>query len=930
MKATNKRLISLILAALLVIGAEPVAGFAAEEEPGIRPAITQNEQGAASQGADPAQQVLIDPDEDNIVLEDGEEDPKLQVDPEKHEEQEEQQEQQELPPELPALVQSDEALALFERLMACETLEEIDAVLGEYDDDTLNALIAEFTPEQQEGVHAHIGGLEEIESGFSQDEWATFTQGLYVGDKLLFGEALRDYLFWGLLEHAFKLAVNQMSIEQAGSLEGMVTQEQAKAIAKAMCHGGYKISAPTASTKMRALTNGLKTAGTTNMPAWPAEGAIKLDKGAQAVSGQNNLWEVALGIKGKNYKTTSDVVLVIDKSGSMAGTKIANTKLAAKAFGNALLVEGKQTRIAIVTYSNRASWNNVFYTPETKTEFNTAIDAITASEGTHQQAGIHLADSILYSSNSTGVLKNIVILSDGEPTYSYKFTGTATWTGCGYNWWGSHNWGGQVDTNTVSITGCDYNTTVGNGSDYSVSNNVVLAVTCEHGYSQTINKSYGNYNSSGSSNNGVATIWEAAQTKAKGTTIYSIALQAGSNGESVMKACASNPTEGQGYFKIGANDDVQQKLANAFTAIAGSIEIAASNGVVTDPMGEKVQLHFSGASPVITNVLATYNAGNAHIYISQGSASYNPNTETITWNVGNVHEGIDPVMKYKVSIKAGVTVNTGETIDTNEETTFNYTDYQQNSNTIQFFPIPQVTVGGGNILVHWYRVNENGEPVNAEGIGVPSPNLAMQLADAAYFEYDGSTGLVYNTPYTVSPKDFSITSGLEDYSYYGKYILNDGSLTAGSSVKVTLNQANSNQHVWFAYAKAVNNCTLTIKKSGWDNKDTNASFIFKIDGEAVVFYEVLQGNGTKVIKGLPKGSYTVTEAESWSWRYKKSSISWGDLTGATAIDSTVTFTSGNGVAAVTITNTRDNPFWLSGESSAVNKYHPYVQTPTTP
>jgi len=717
-----------------------------------------------------------------------------------------------------------------------------------------------------------------------------------------------------------------LGIEQAGSLEGIVTQEQAKAIAKAMCHGGYKISAPTASTKMRTLTNGLKTAGTTNMPVWPHEGAIKLDKDAQAVSMENNLWEVALGIQGKNYKTTSDVVLVIDKSGSMAGTKIANTKSAAKAFGNALLDTEKQTRIAIVTYSNSASWNNVFYTPETKTEFNTAIDAITASGGTHQQAGIHLADSILYSSNSTGVLKNIVILSDGEPTYSYKFTGTARWTGCSTNWLGFHNWGGQVDANTVSITGCDYNTTVGNGSDYSVSNNVALTVTCQHGYSQTINRSYGNYNSSGPSNNGVATIWEAAQTKSKGTTIYSIALQAGSNGESVMKACASNPTESQGYFKIGANDDVQQKLANAFAAIAGSIEIAASNGVVTDPMGEKVQLYFSGASPVITNVLATYNAGNAHIYISQGSASYNPDNETITWNVGNVNEGINPVMKYKVTIKAGVTVNTGDPIDTNKETTFNYTDYQQNNNTIQYFPIPQVTVGGGNILVHWYRVNENGEPVNADGTVVDSPELAMQLAVAAYYEYNGSTGLVYNTPYTVSPQDFSTTTGLENYSYYGKYILNDGSLTTGSTVKVTLDQANSNQHVWFAYTKAVNNCTLTIKKSGCDNKDTNASFIFRIAGESGMFYEVVQGNGTKVIKGLPKGSYTVTEEENWSWRYKKSSISWVDLTGATASGSTVTFTSGNGVAAVTITNTRDNHFWLSGESSAVNKFNPYVQT----
>lgn len=52
-------------------------------------------------------------------------------------------------------------------------------------------------------------------------------------------------------------------------------------------------------------------------PVWPAEGSIKLDKDAKAVEGQKNLWEVTLGIQGRNYKTTSDVVLVIDNSNSM-------------------------------------------------------------------------------------------------------------------------------------------------------------------------------------------------------------------------------------------------------------------------------------------------------------------------------------------------------------------------------------------------------------------------------------------------------------------------------------------------------------------------------------------------------------------------------------------------------------------------------------
>lgn len=90
-----------------------------------------------------------------------------------------------------------------------------------------------------------------------------------------------------------------------------------------------------------------------------APGSIKLDKDAAAVAGKENLWEVTLGIQGKNFETTSDVVLVIDCSGSMKDAKLTNTRTAAKAFGQKLLTEGSTTRIAIVTFINEATaYNN--------------------------------------------------------------------------------------------------------------------------------------------------------------------------------------------------------------------------------------------------------------------------------------------------------------------------------------------------------------------------------------------------------------------------------------------------------------------------------------------------------------------------------------------------------------------------------------------
>lgn len=546
----------------------------------------------------------------------------------------------------------------------------------------------------------------------------------------------------------------------------------------------------------------------TTQPVWPAEGSIKLDKDAKAVEGHENLWEVTLGIQGKNYKTTSDVVLVIDCSGSMKeGSKLTNTRKAAKAFGDKLLTENSSTRIAIVTFIDEATAHNNghFYTASELSAFETAVDEATyANGGTNQQAGIHVAQQLLDSSPA-GNLKNIVILSDGEPTYSYRLTGTAGWTGCYIDWRGGHQWGdwfsgGKVDSSTISVTGCSYEL-VGTGyaktSGKYEPGEINLAITCEHGKSRTVN-SY-------SLDHSVATIWEANQAKAAGTTIFSVALQAGTDGENTLKACATDAAKG--YYAIGQDDNVEEKLTAAFEAIAGSIAIAASNGSVADTMGDKVQLSFSDAAPVITNDKAVYDAGNADVYISQGSATYDADARRINWTVGNVREGDNPIMKYKVTVKEGSNPSTGEVLDANESATFSYKNYL-GEDTVGTFPVPQVTVGGGNILVHYYLVNDQGQPINENGAVVESPVLAKQVKTAAYHEENGSTGLSYNIPYMVSHDNVA------NYNYFGSYILNDSNLTKGDSVDVTLTAANSNQHVWFAYYQTFNVVHVRMDENG--------------------------------------------------------------------------------------------------------------------
>lgn len=554
-------------------------------------------------------------------------------------------------------------------------------------------------------------------------------------------------------------------------------------------------------------------ADNSEQPVWPEEGAIQLSKSAAAVEGKENTWEVTLGIQGKNYKTTSDVVLVIDNSNSMYPSetskedRMTKTKAAANAFVDTLLTEDSTTRIALVVY-NLKETHTGFYAYANRAALKQQINAITQNNddgGTFTQLGLHTARTLLNSAESTGQNKSIVLLSDGEPTKAYEFVAVnATYTNCqsshGLVFNRNHS-GGQFKADTFLP---DYNLTLGDGgtNDFGTysHNAIASSVTCNKGVSRDIDCNYYKDSSDNwvyttnvvKTDLGVPTMWEAEQATAEGTTVYTVAFQAGTDGERVLKACATDPTKG--YFAIGSSTNVETALKDAFTSIAGSIAIAARAGSVADTMGENVQLVFNNSAPIITTDKDVYDAGNADVYISQGTASYDSAARAIHWTVGNVSEQDKPVMKYRVTIKSGYNPSTGETLLTNEQATFSYIDYLGRDAEAEF-PKPEVTVGGGKLLVHWYQVNENGQPVNAQGTVVESPALANQVRPAEYHSADGSTGLRYNTPYTVAHELF------DGYTYYGSYILNDSSLTAGDSATVTLTAANSNQDLWFAYGR---------------------------------------------------------------------------------------------------------------------------------
>lgn len=541
----------------------------------------------------------------------------------------------------------------------------------------------------------------------------------------------------------------------------------------------------------------------TAQPEWPAEGSINLIKDAQPVKDKDGVYEITLTIQGKNYKTTSDVVLVIDCSGSMEGSKLTNTRKAAKAFGDKLLTENSTTRIAIVTFIDTATAYNSghFYTASELDDFKAAVDDATyANGGTNQQAGIHVAQQLLASASSTDKQKNIAILSDGEPTYSYPFVGGSATIGCGQflrHWFS----GDPQVTSWPTVATPNYSVRVGTGGDFELDGNIYWNCTCKHGYTE--NMLYGSFyyadngnfvcsNGSKSSNNGVATIWEANQAKAAGTTIFSVALQAGTNGENTLKDCATDPTAG--YFAIAQNDNVETKLTAAFETIAGSIAKAATNGSVVDPMSDYVGLDFAG-DPTYTNDYAAYANKQYDVYLSQGTVTRSGNT--LNWTVGDISEGQDAVMKYRVKLNDGL--EKGKTYPTNKATTFHYTDYQDQE-TSRDFSIPEVAPNGGTILIHYYLVNANGQPINAGGTVVDSPDKAQVLSAQEYYTVNNSQALDYGT-HQVSKKDIE-GSNYYGYTLNGRDKNNPGVQSREATAEVAVATTNANREVWFAYTQS--------------------------------------------------------------------------------------------------------------------------------
>ncbi|MGX7244469.1 vWA domain-containing protein [Enterococcus quebecensis] len=159
-------------------------------------------------------------------------------------------------------------------------------------------------------------------------------------------------------------------------------------------------------------------------------GEIQLSKTAEPVAGMVNQWDITLRIEGRNQfpPPPTDIVLIIDTSGSMKDNdRMIKAKTAAEKFVNMVLRKDYDNRIALITYSTEVT-NYTFYESGWSSQFVNAdhkgllIDKIKELEpvvngGTFTQASIKSATEVMQQ--ATAKKRNVVLISDGVPTYSY-------------------------------------------------------------------------------------------------------------------------------------------------------------------------------------------------------------------------------------------------------------------------------------------------------------------------------------------------------------------------------------------------------------------------------------------------------------------------------------------------------------------------------
>ncbi len=370
------------------------------------------------------------------------------------------------------------------------------------------------------------------------------------------------------------------------------------------------------------------------------------------------------------------------------------------------------------------------------------------------------------------------------------------------------------------------------------------------------------------------------------------------------------PQEMQGrYSKVKIDiDNLLQNPDGNYTSIPRQVTNKGSSTVFTNILTDPL----AGANLIKT----AEDIGNGQYKISLLITGATPNSNiTVT----------DNVSKYFDIVSTVPTVT-----PVGQAVTFTGTTDSNGSWTGEIIIKPKADFWGGNAVpTNDGEAIADSEAKISHSFGIDSPKVdvpinAPDLESVNKTIYLGEAVPTFNELFPNNSKFISIPKAGDD-DYWKVEFVNVSDITYSpdvvsesekgtyiASVTVTPKESGNvlSKNITAAATVTVKTCTLTITKSGGDE---NGNFIFRLSGTGNALAEGINTvvsvgkDGSVTIKGLPIGTYTVTEDGNWSWRYSAEN--------AAAILSPEQDT-----AAVTVTNSKTNNRWLDAEDAVHNVF----------
>jgi Ca-activated chloride channel family protein len=150
----------------------------------------------------------------------------------------------------------------------------------------------------------------------------------------------------------------------------------------------------------------------------PVHFSGQLDRGS-VLAGSDGIVKMELILRGDALRgeglprVPTDLVVILDRSGSMQGQPLAKAKAAVHALMAQL---GADDRLALVSYASdvRIDWTLEPATGGRQQGWRSALAGVMANGGTNMAAGIDLANQLLSGPVRTGRATRVVLLSDGH------------------------------------------------------------------------------------------------------------------------------------------------------------------------------------------------------------------------------------------------------------------------------------------------------------------------------------------------------------------------------------------------------------------------------------------------------------------------------------------------------------------------------------